>query len=81
MTIFSVVCKVVDKNHSISSLLYSFLYRGMAVNIAVMLGRLGVFLGNVIVPLLATINCELQFLTMALFHFGKNTILIFNYVK
>lgn len=46
-------------------------YRGMAVNMVMMFGRIGVIIGNLFLPIIAEISCELSFFSLAQFHFGK----------
>jgi len=55
----------------------------MAVNMVIMFGRIGVVFGNLIIPVLDRISCELPYLTLAMFNFCKktNNIFYFNYAQ
>lgn len=48
-----------------------FFDRGMAVNMVMMFGRIGVISGNLFIPTLVAVSCELSFMTLALFHFSE----------
>jgi len=49
----------------------------MAVNMVIMFGRIGVVFGNLIIPVLDRISCELPYMTLAMFNFCKKTNNIF----
>ncbi|XP_025199407.1 solute carrier family 22 member 4-like isoform X1 [Melanaphis sacchari] len=56
--------------------------RGMAVNMVIMFGRIGVVFGNLIIPVLDRINCELPYMTLATFNFlGFMVILLLMRLK
>lgn len=49
----------------------------MAVNMVIMFGRIGVVFGNLIIPVLDRISCELPYMTLSMFNFCKKTNIIF----
>jgi len=55
----------------------------MAVNMVIMFGRIGVVFGNLIIPVLDRISCELPYLILAMFNFCKktNNIFYFHYAQ
>lgn len=52
----------------------------MAVNMVIMFGRIGVVFGNLIIPVLDRISCELPYMTLAMFNFCKKTNYIFYFI-
>ncbi|KAL5242741.1 hypothetical protein ACI65C_010151 [Semiaphis heraclei] len=50
--------------------------RGMAVNMVIMFGRIGVVFGNLIIPVLDRISCELPYMTLSMFNFSCLVVIL-----